>query len=93
VRVMRSHFLHLRRLLAIAMIAIVAMAVAIVILTTVGTSAPASPHPLGASGSVRYDGGPEEGTAGPFASPDVTTARPDGGPDEGVADRAVSGSK
>jgi hypothetical protein len=91
--VLRSHFLLVRRMLVIATIAIVAMAVAIIILASVGASAPPSSRALGPTGTVRYDGGPEEGTSGPLASPHVSTPRSDGGPEEGVADLAVNGSK
>lgn len=91
--VLRSHFVLLRRMLTIAIVAIIAMAVAIVILASVGTSAPPSSRALGPNGTVRYDGGPEEGTSGPLASPDGPATRSDGGPEEGVASRDMSGSK
>jgi hypothetical protein len=91
--VLRSHFLHLRSMLAIAMIAVVAMAVAVVILASAGTSAQRASTPPQSStapapnGSTRYDGGPEEGTRGALASPKVPTTRYDGGPEEGIAVR------
>ena len=87
--VLRSHYLHLRGLLAITVIALIAMAVAVVILASAGTSAPSSaivpsttePSPAG----IRYDGGPDEGTRGLIASPRVSSTRYDGGPEEGGA--------
>jgi hypothetical protein len=91
--VLRSQFVHLRGMLAIAMFAVVAMAVAIVILASAGTSVPQSasaPHSSSApapNGATRYDGGPEEGTRGALASPRVRTTRYDGGPVEGAAVR------
>jgi hypothetical protein len=85
--VLRSHFNQLRALLAVAMIAVVGLTAAVVILATddnAGTSAGtatqvSSPSP---AGTIRYDGGPEEGTRGivPARQPAV---RYDGGPDEG----------
>lgn len=36
---------------------------------------------------TRPDGGPEEGTRGPFVSPRPSTIRYDGGPDEGTRGR------
>ena len=87
--VLRSHYLHLRGLLAITVVALVAMAVAVVILASAGTSAPSSatvpsttePSPAG----IRYDGGPDEGTRGLIESPRVSGTRYDGGPEEGGA--------
>jgi hypothetical protein len=85
--VLRSHFNQLRALLAVSMIAVVGLTAAVVILATddnAGTSAGtatqvSSPSP---AGTIRYDGGPEEGTRGivPARQPAV---RYDGGPDEG----------
>lgn len=89
--VLRSHYRHLRALLAIAMIAVVGLSAAVVILATDDRDAGAGSAkqvsaPAGLS-STRYDGGPEEGTRGavtPRASSDVAPGtRYDGGPDEG----------
>jgi hypothetical protein len=70
-------------LLAWAALALATMAVAVVLILAVTSggqdSAPTVTAP-GASG-VRYDGGPEEGTRGPF--------RYDGGPKGTVAHRAA----
>lgn len=87
--VLRSHSMHLRGLLAITVIALVAMAVAVVILASSGTGAPSSapvpsatePSPAG----IRYDGGPDEGTRGLIGAPRVSSTRYDGGPEEGGA--------
>ena len=87
--VLRSHYQHLRGLLAITVIALLAMAVAVVILASAGTSAPATIAAPSSSGTTRYDGGPEEGTRVPLASPNVPTTRYDGGPEEGVASHAI----
>ena len=96
---LRSHYRQLRALLAIAMIAVVGLTVAVVILATNddhATSAGAAtqlsaPAP---TGTTRYDGGPEEGTAAltqraapaTFDPKSITSApsvRYDGGPEEG----------
>src|SRR5204862_333980 len=77
--VLRSHYLHLRGLLAITVVALVAMAVAVVILASAGTSAPsraAVPSTTGPSpAGIRYDGGPDEGTRGLIESPRVPSTR------------------
>ena len=89
--VLRSHYVHLRTLLAIAMVAIVALAVTVVVLATRDESPSAArtatPVSLPAShdtlyhGTTRYDGGPEEGTRGPNAHTIVSGSnRYDGGP-------------
>ena len=88
--VLRSHYTHLRILLAVAMTAVIGLSIAVAILAGgPGTSAtPAAdrsesartvlvvPAPTG----QRYDGGPDEGTRGIVALP---STRYDGGPDEG----------
>jgi hypothetical protein len=93
--VLRSHFNQLRALLAVALIAVAGLTVAVVILATdddAGTSAGSTTLSApGATGSTRYDGGPEEGTRGavPARQPNVDAspgARYDGGPEEGTAD-------
>ena len=72
--VLRSHYIHLRTLLAIAMIAVVGLTVAVIVLATDGSSAPArtaapsSAAPSSATqsvGTTRYDAGPEEGLEPP----------------------------
>ena len=73
----------------VTVIALVAMAVAVVILASAGTSAPSSatvpsatvPSPAG----IRYDGGPDEGTRGMIESGRAPSIRYDGGPEEGAA--------
>jgi hypothetical protein len=91
--VLRSHYTHLRALLAAATIAILGLTAAVVILATddgrstaVSTAAPATaPDPSGA----RYDGGPEEGSAALIQRSATPTSKPsaryDGGPEEGSA--------
>jgi hypothetical protein len=78
--VLRSHFNLLRGLLAVAMIALVGLTVAVVILATNdreptdASSATAVTAPPQAG--IRYDGGPEEGTAAASPSlPRVTSER------------------
>jgi hypothetical protein len=92
--VLRSHYALVRALLAVAMVAVVGLTVAVVILattnsTSVRTSAHVSSGSAAASsfwrpGSVRYDGGPEEGSL--FAAPPRNPAyNYNGGHDEGTA--------
>ena len=89
--VLRSHYNHLRALLAIVMIAVVGLTVAIVVMSNddsgSGTSASSPALSVPASpGDVRYDGGPEEGTRGPAsieAQRQATTGY-NGGPEEGT---------
>ena len=87
--VLRSHYNHMRALLAVAMIAVAGLTAAVVILandddrdTSASSVAPGSAP--GPTGSTRYDGGPEEGSRGvvPVQRP---STRYDGGPDEGTA--------
>jgi hypothetical protein len=94
--VLRSHYVHLRMLLIVAMIAVVGLTAGLVIVATdddsgfggqsaTGVSAPALP------GGVRYDGGPEEGTRGAISSvAPVAGVRPDGGPEEGTASLSIT---
>ena len=99
--VLRSHFNALRALLAAALIAVVGLSAAVVILATDDehdTSAvPATQATApGATGSTRYDGGPEEGTAAltqrsapatfdPNSIKQPPGVRYDGGPEEGTS--------
>jgi hypothetical protein len=88
--VLRSHYVHLRTLLAIAMVAIVALAATVVVLATrdespsaASTAAPVSlpvSHDTIYHGTTRYDGGPEEGTRGPNSHTIAPGNRYDGGP-------------
>jgi hypothetical protein len=92
--VLRSHYRQLRALLAVAMIAVVGLVAAVVVLALNDDGGPSASTATQVvardpAGSVRYDGGPEEGTrgalsAGSAASP-VAGVRPDGGPEEGAA--------
>ena len=90
--VLRSHYMQLRALLAVAMIAVLGLTAAVTILatndggstsvsaaTSVRATAPAGPN-------VRYDGGPEEGTRGPYGhSLGTNPYLYNGGHDEGKA--------
>jgi len=80
-----------RRLLILAMVAVLALAAAVVILAndddqvgSVSKVTPAALQPQTEAGT-RYDGGPEEGTRGAISTPQVAPAgtRYDGGPEEG----------
>jgi hypothetical protein len=93
--VLRSQYVHVRALLAIAMIAVLSLTVAVVILASASgttntiTSAPASAIPAApvsvqSAPGQRYDGGPDEGTRGPNAAPLPSDTRYDGGPEEGT---------
>jgi hypothetical protein len=91
--VLRSHHRQLRGLLAVAMFAVVGLTIAVVILATdddrdLSAGTANTPSALTSSGSVapsvRYDGGPEEGTRGVVSAPHPGV-RYDGGPDEGTA--------
>jgi hypothetical protein len=96
--VLRSQYTHLRAMLAVALVAVVALAASLVVVAlnddgsgpsaVSGTAAPALSAP--APASLRYDGGPDEGTRGPNAVPAPSTARADGGPTEGTAPIAAS---
>jgi hypothetical protein len=88
--VLRSHYQHLRALLAVAMIAVVGLTVAVVILATTNStraqssSGSAVSRSLWRPGDSRYDGGPEEGSL--FATPSRNPAYDyNGGHDEGNA--------
>jgi hypothetical protein len=96
--VLRSHYRHVRALLAVALVAVLGLTAAVVILATdgndvAGTSSarPAVSIESGgfapATGSTRYDGGPEEGTRGLAPGDSAANAgiRYDGGPEEGTA--------
>jgi hypothetical protein len=97
--VLRSHYVQLRALLAIAMLAVVGLTAAVVILATndpAGTSAssaapvsPLAPRDSTPSAGIRHDGGPEEGSRGIQPSSSATTPpvgiRHDGGPEEGTS--------
>jgi hypothetical protein len=86
--VLRSHYLQLRALFAVAMIAVVGLTAAVVILATnddAGTSA-GSTQPLSAATQSapgpRHDGGPEEGSA------DIAAAQPRLTPEQALREAA-----
>jgi hypothetical protein len=113
--VLRSHYRHLRALLAVAMIAVVGLTAAVVVVATnaddgseagaadpltllsaeerryaaaIASLSPAQLAALATAGSIRYDGGPDEGSVGPHAEPSPPGTRYDGGPEEGSPDIA-----
>jgi hypothetical protein len=90
--VLRSHYMQLRALLAVAMIAVVGLTVAVAILATNdgGSTSVSAATPVRATvpagPNVRYDGGPEEGTRGPYGhSLGTNPYLYNGGHDEGKA--------
>jgi hypothetical protein len=93
--VLRSHYNHLRTLLAIAMLAVVGLTVAVVVLATndaqpaARLSTVTAPSAEAVAAAKRLDGGPEEGThqqrgRAQFDTLTVGTTRYDGGPEEGT---------
>jgi hypothetical protein len=78
--VLRSHYRQLRALLAIATIAVLGLSAAVVILATnedrdTGAGSATQFSTPGPTGSTRYDGGPEEGSANIAASRPPLTER------------------
>jgi hypothetical protein len=113
--VLRSHYEHLRALLAVAMIAVVGLTATVVILATnpddgseagagdplspltseerryaaaIASLSPAQLAALATAGSIRYDGGTDEGSVGRQAEPTPPGTRHNGGPEEGSPDIA-----
>src|SRR5919198_896223 len=89
--VLRSHYVHLRMLLAIAMIALVGLTVAVVILATNdtgGNTAPVASQPA----SIGYQGGPNQGTPGAVSSAfrNSPSVSQEAGPTPGSADAVSS---
>ena len=90
--ILRSHYMQIRTLLAIAMIAVVGLTVAVVILATNedGGTSVSSARPLSAPAQAptvqRFDTGrPDEGTRGPFVAPSQASTGFDAGrPEEGT---------
>jgi hypothetical protein len=94
--VLRSHFKAVRALLAVALVAVCALAAALVIVATDDQEASIAPRSAtlqqnpalqpdqALPAGTRFDGGPDEGTRGPQASPAAPGTRFDGGPDEGT---------
>jgi hypothetical protein len=86
--VLRSHYKAIRALLAVALVAIVALAAAVVIVSnddnnaTVSAKSQAQDQAL--PQGTRFDGGPDEGTRGIQAEAPAPGTRFDGGPDEGT---------
>ena len=93
--VLRSRYVQLRALLAVAIVAVVALAAAVVILAVdddrsdVRLGSANQTIAPSASPATRSDGGPEESaTAGAIGSPEVSPAT--GGPEESVVADAIS---
>jgi hypothetical protein len=94
--VLRSRFNQLRTLFAAAVIAVVGLTVAVVILathddrdTSAGSATQVSaPSP---AGSIRYDGGPEEGTPS-IGRGGALGARADGGAEKGTSGVGLGGA-
>jgi hypothetical protein len=95
--VLRSRYVQLRALLALAAITALCLMAAVVILAVDDdgagsapvTAAPAVTAPAPANTAtvtpgLRYDGGPDEGSRGPRAVPPSAETRYDGGPNEGT---------
>jgi hypothetical protein len=89
--VLRSHYTHLRILLAVAMIAVLGLSAAVVILAiNDGRTGANSARPLAAPAQAptvpRFDSGrPDEGTRGPLVTPTSSSPRFDNGrPEEGT---------
>ena len=86
--VLRSHYEHLRNLLAVAMIALVGLSGAVAILANdqdevSGTTSAKSVESANTVGSPRYFEGVQESTRG-IVSPQAPSIRFDGGPNEGT---------
>jgi hypothetical protein len=95
--VLRSRYVQLRALLALAAITVVCLIGAVVVLafdddgagSAPRTAAPAVTVPAPADTAtvtpgLRYDDGPDEGSRGPRAVPPPGDTRYDGGPNEGT---------
>jgi hypothetical protein len=95
--VLRSRYQQLKALLALAAITVLCLTAAVVILAVNDdgseiapvAAAPAVTAPVDTSTvtdtpGLRFDGGPEEGSRGPFAVTPPADTRFDGGPEEGT---------
>jgi hypothetical protein len=95
--VLRSRYVQLRALFALAAITVLCLTAAVVILaieddgvdsaplgTAPAVTAPVPHDTMSVTPGTRYDGGPDEGTRGPGAVAPPAGTRYDGGPDEGT---------
>lgn len=82
--VLRSHYQHVRALLAVAMIAVVGLTIALVIVASNSGGSSTASVTRQASTPTVFNGGHEEGQAGSSA-PIPPTVRYDGGLEEGIA--------
>jgi hypothetical protein len=92
--VLRSHFNHLRALLAVALIAVAGLTVAVVILATDSdeVSSTSSARPIE---SINYGSGavnPSTGYPSATIRPDSPGTRYDGGPEEGTRGLGLGGA-
>jgi hypothetical protein len=97
--VLRSRYQQLKALFALAAITVLCLTAAVVILAVnedgAETAAPVAAAPavtapvdtstVTDTPGLRFDGGPEEGSRGPFAPTPPADTRLDGGPEEGTA--------
>jgi hypothetical protein len=88
--VLRSHYVLMRTLLAVALIAVIGLTVALVVVASHGATSGArvdAPAISAPTPGVRPDGGPDEGTSGPGrpAPAPAPAVRSDGGPEEGTS--------
>jgi hypothetical protein len=83
--VLRSHYQHVRAMLTVAMIAVIGLTLALVIVASNSSSSTVSVARPSASAATVYNGGHDEGLAGPSATPSTPTVRYDGGLEEGTA--------
>jgi hypothetical protein len=85
--VLRSHYVHLRALLGVAMIAVIGLTLALVLVASnnSSTSTVTVIRPATSPASTTFYGGHEEGLAGPNAGALTPSTRYDGGPEEGTA--------
>ncbi|MFL5887091.1 MAG: hypothetical protein ACJ77M_18635 [Thermoleophilaceae bacterium] len=86
--VLRSHYVHLRAFLAIAIVAVICLSAAVIVLAVDdnGSSTQASSSVQSAPASIQatpFNGGHDEG--GLSATSSSVNTRSDGGPEEGTA--------
>jgi hypothetical protein len=84
--VLRSHYQHVRALLAVAMIAVVGLTLALVLVASnSGGSTTVISQPARTATPTVFNGGHDEGNAGLSTSATAPNERYDGGIEEGIA--------
>jgi hypothetical protein len=85
--VLRSHYVHLRAMLAVALAVVIGLTLALVIVAANSGSGGAATvtRPASAPATSVYNGGHEEGLAGASVGRSNPNIRYDGGPEEGIA--------